>query len=217
MDVQILDNDVSAEFKKTIVEDWCETYQLLPPKVHRRNVAERSICTFKAHFLAILAGVDTNFPKYMWDNLLVQTELTINLLRQATLKPIMSAWEYFNGDFDYTATPLVPIGCKIIIHATSNKRKSWDQRGREGFSVGPALQHYRCIQSIDSKTKELIITDTAEYLHEYLTKPHVTEEYRMTHIMHLLLEAIKDVPTSICDSQLAATEAVRIIFKIGKQ
>ena len=153
---------------------WGASYQLVPPNVHRRNKAERAIRTFKAHFLEILAGVDPDFPKFMWDNLLVQTELTINLLRQATLNPRMSAWEYYNGAFDYTATPLGPIGCKIMIHNTSNKRKSWDQRGREGFSVGPALQHYRFIQAIDNKTKALIITYTAEYLHKYPTQPHST-------------------------------------------
>ena len=65
-----------------------------------------------------MAVVDPTFPKFMWDNLLVQTELALNLLRQATLIPSMSEWEYFNGDFVYTATPLGPIGCKIIIHTT---------------------------------------------------------------------------------------------------
>ena len=50
VDVQILDNEVSADFKKTIVEDWCETYQLVPSNVHRINVSEREIRTFKAHF-----------------------------------------------------------------------------------------------------------------------------------------------------------------------
>ena len=73
VDVQILDNEVSAEFKKTIVKDWGASYELLPMNVHRRNIAERAIRTFKAHSLVILAGVDTYFPKYMWDNLLVQT------------------------------------------------------------------------------------------------------------------------------------------------
>ena len=56
MGVQILDNEVSADFKKTIVKYWGEKYQLVPPNVHRRNLAERAIRTFKAHFLAILAG-----------------------------------------------------------------------------------------------------------------------------------------------------------------
>ena len=148
----------------------------------------------------------------MWDNLLVQTELTINFLRQATLNLRMPAWEYYNGAFDYTATPLGPAGCKIMINTTSNKRKSWDQRGREGFSVGPSLQHYLCIQAIDSKTKALIITDTAKYLHEYLTQTHIIAEDRITHAIHVLPAALKDVPTSICDSQLAPIESVRAIF-----
>ena len=186
VDVQILDNEVSTDFKRTIVEYWCATYQLVPPKVHQINIAERAIRNFKANFVSVMAGVDTTFPQFMWDNLLVQTELTLNLLHQATLNPSMSEWEYFNGAFYYTSTPLVPIGCKIIIHTTSNKRKSWDQRRHEGFSVGPALHHYRCIQAIDRKTKSLIITDTSEYLHIYLTQPQVTAEDRITHVIHFL-------------------------------
>ena len=108
------------------MKDWGASYQLVPPNVHRINIAERLIRRFKAHFLEILAGVDPDFPKYMWDNLLVQTELTINPIIQANLNPRMSAWEYYNVAFDYSATPLGPIGCKIMILNTSNKRKSWD-------------------------------------------------------------------------------------------
>ena len=73
LDVQILDNEVNTNFKKTIVEDWCATYQLVPPNVHIRNAAERAIRTFKAHFLAVLDGVDPSFPKLIWDKLLVHT------------------------------------------------------------------------------------------------------------------------------------------------
>ena len=50
VEVQILDNNVSADFKKTTVKDWGALYQLVPPNTHRRNVAERAIHTFKAHF-----------------------------------------------------------------------------------------------------------------------------------------------------------------------
>ena len=139
VDIQILGNEVSAEFKKTIKNDWGATYQLVLTNVNRRNIAERAIRTSKVHFLAILAGVDPELPKYMWDKPLVQTKLTINLLRQATLNPRRLAWEYYNGAFDYSATPLGPLGCKIMIHNTSNTRKYWHQGGREGFSVGQAL------------------------------------------------------------------------------
>ena len=73
VEVQILDNEVSAEFTRTIVKDWGASYQLVPQNIHRKNIAERAIRTFKAHFLVILAEVDPDFPKFMWDNLLVQT------------------------------------------------------------------------------------------------------------------------------------------------
>ena len=63
--VKILDKKVSADFKRTIVEDWCATYQLVSHNLHRINIAERAIFTFKAHFLSVLAGVDPNFPKFM--------------------------------------------------------------------------------------------------------------------------------------------------------
>ena len=64
LEVQILDNEVSADLKNTIVKDLGETYQLVQPNVHIINSAERAIRTLKAHFLEILAGVDPNFSKY---------------------------------------------------------------------------------------------------------------------------------------------------------
>ena len=73
VDVQILDNKVSAEFKKSIVDDWGATYQLVPPNVNQRNIAERAIRTFKAFFLSVLAGVDPDFTKFVWNTFLGQT------------------------------------------------------------------------------------------------------------------------------------------------
>ena len=73
VDVQILDNEVSAEFKRVIVDKWGATYQLVPPNIHQRNIAERSIRTFREHFLSVLDVVDPYFPKFMWDNSLGQT------------------------------------------------------------------------------------------------------------------------------------------------
>ena len=75
--LHILDNEASAAFKAEIRKN-CE-YQLVPPDTHRRNLAERAIQTFKSHFIAILAGVDPTFPMSLWDRLLPQAVLTLNL------------------------------------------------------------------------------------------------------------------------------------------
>jgi hypothetical protein len=72
VDLQILYNKASATYKEAITFIWNATFQLVPPDMHRCNWAERAIHTFKDHFLAIPAGVDSVFPPYLWDLLLPQ-------------------------------------------------------------------------------------------------------------------------------------------------
>jgi hypothetical protein len=80
VDLQILDNEASAAYKQAITFTWQSKFQLVPLEMHHCNRAERAIRTFKDHFLSILAGVDQFFPPYLWDLLLPQAELTLNLL-----------------------------------------------------------------------------------------------------------------------------------------
>ena len=124
VDLQILDNETSTEYKRIVKSEWGVGYQLVPPHIHRRNVAERTIRTFKAHFLSVLAGIAPTFPKNLWCLLLPQTELTLNLLRQSTLNLKISACEYFQGPFDYKATPLGPLGFPVMINRKTSDRKS---------------------------------------------------------------------------------------------
>ena len=114
--LQILDNEASTKLKHLITEELGINYQLVSPFIHIRNAAERSIRTFKAHSLFFLAGITPDFPKFLWDHPLPPTKTTLNFLRQATLDPTKSAWEFFNAAFDYAATPIGPLGCLIIIH-----------------------------------------------------------------------------------------------------
>ena len=89
--LQVTNNKISAEYKHVIEEEWNCNYQLIPPVVYRHNATNRVIHTFKAHFLAIISGVDPSFPKFLWDKLLPQTGFNLNLLRQSDLMPTLSA------------------------------------------------------------------------------------------------------------------------------
>ena len=57
VDLQILDNEASVEYKRVVKKKWNANYQLVPPNTHWSNAAERAIRKFKAHFLSILAVV----------------------------------------------------------------------------------------------------------------------------------------------------------------
>ncbi len=62
--MHILDNECSTEFKERIVLNNMK-YQLVPPHDHRRNIAEKAIQVFKAHFISILCCADKSFPLHL--------------------------------------------------------------------------------------------------------------------------------------------------------
>ena len=154
--------------------------------MHRWNAVERAIWTFKAHFLAILVGVAPYFPRHLWDLLLPQTEMTLNLLQQATANPAISAWEIFNVKFNYTDTPLGPLGVSVIVHTKPGCRWSWDFRYKYGWSVGTLMTHYRCQRVIPKLTRYMMISDTTEFRHHYITQPLVTPEDRLLYRLQQL-------------------------------
>ena len=81
---QILDNQASAEYKAAI-EAFGMTYELVPPKEHRHNMAEKAIQTFKDHFVGVLSGCALSMPIYIWCQLLPQVERQLLLLRQSSI------------------------------------------------------------------------------------------------------------------------------------
>ena len=187
-------------------------FQLLPPDVHRRNAAECAIRTFKAHFLAILSGYDSDFPRSLWDTLLPQTKLTLNLLSQATLAPDMSELEYYNGPIDYDTTQFSHIGCKFAIHKKPGTRKSWDFRASDGFSISLALNHYHCHKVVDTTTKAVHVSNTVKFYHSYLTQPRVTPEDCIIHALHFLLCAIIDATANLHTERLEYLTRIYDIF-----
>jgi hypothetical protein len=62
--LHILDNECSADIKKTIKSNKMD-FQLVPPHDHHRNLAEKAIQTFKDQFVAILCGADKSFPLHL--------------------------------------------------------------------------------------------------------------------------------------------------------
>jgi hypothetical protein len=167
VDLQILDNEASLAYKVAITFKWNATFQLVPPDMHCRNRAEQAIRTFKDHFLVILSGINAAFPPYLWDLLLPQAKLTLNLLRQSTLNPRISAWEFFQGPFDLNKTPLGQVGCRVLVHAKPATRCSWDFCAKNGFYIGPAMDSYRCFKLVNSDTKSQVISDTVEFRSVY--------------------------------------------------
>ena len=115
----VMDNGVSETMKSIIREKY--QLELVPPGCHRRNADKVAIRDFKAHFLGIIAGTADNFPIQLWNRLLPQAEITVNLLRQSNATPNVSAYAHMSGPFDYNKMPLAFMGCNVQVHLKADK------------------------------------------------------------------------------------------------
>ncbi len=170
-----LDNEALDAFKQYIRQQQIQ-FELVPPDNYRCNQAERTIQTFKARFISILAGVDDKFPLSLWCHLLEPMELTLNLLRQSKIAPKISAFAHIHGPHNYMKKPFAPLGCTIQAHIKPEDSRTWDPRADAGFSLGTSMQHHQCFWVYITKTWATRISDTVFFKHQYITNPSVTPE-----------------------------------------
>ena len=151
--------------------------QDVSPHNHRANIAVRAIRTWKNHFISILSTVDPTFPLDVWDLLLPQSELTINLLRSSYFCPHTSAWHALHGSYNFNHEPIAPPRIRITCFETPLQRASWAPHGIDGNYVGPSFNHHRCFKVHLPRTGAS--RDTAQrgihplYTH-YPEHPHMT-------------------------------------------
>ena len=181
----VMDNEISAELKKAFVK-YDVNFQLVPPRSHRRNLAERAIQTWKNHFKAGIASADPKFPISEWDRLIPQANITLNLLRNARTNPKLSAYVYIYGQFNFAATPLAPPGTKIVAHIDPTDRGTWELNGEVGWYVGPAMDHYRCITAYFPRTRTTRVCDTVTFFPHDVAFPRVT-------LKDQLIQAAEDI------------------------
>jgi hypothetical protein len=133
-----LDNEAS-KLLKDYLYDQSINFQLVPLYFHQRNAAERASHSFKDHLIAELCSTDKAFPRHLWDRLLPQTILTLNMLRTSRINPKIFAATHLDQQYEYNRVPMAPPGTIIIAHEMPNHRHTWASHGKDGWYIGPAL------------------------------------------------------------------------------
>jgi hypothetical protein len=126
-----LDNEASKLFKAYLHQQDI-TFQLVPPYSHRRNSAERAIRSFKNHLIAGLCSTDKSFPMHLWDRILPQAVITLNMLRTSRINPKLSAATHIFGQYDFNRAPMAPPGTRIIAHEIPGRGRTWEPHGQDG-------------------------------------------------------------------------------------
>jgi hypothetical protein len=212
-----LDNEASKLLKMYLHQQEI-TFQLVPPYSHRRNSAERAIRSFKDHLIAGLCSTDKSFPMHLWDRLLPQAVITLNMLRTSRINPKLSASTHIDGEYDYNRSPMAPPGTRIIAHETPSRRRTWAPHGQDGWYIGPALEHYRCYTVYVNKTRGEQIVETVEFFSEEFKLPFLSTQELATQaakeLTYVLLHPHPAGPfCQVRDEQTLALKRVAAIFE----
>jgi hypothetical protein len=159
---------------------------------------------------------------HLWDRLLPQAEITLNLLRTSCLHPQLSAAAHYHGLVDYNKTAFAPPGCKIIAHEKPGKRRTWARHGQHGYSLGPAMHHYQCQNVYISTTASERIVDTLELCPHNYQMPQLSSTDRLLMAAKDMMDAFQnphpEVPfASVRDETVKALADLEAIFKLKLQ
>jgi hypothetical protein len=218
--MHLLDNQC-GKLQIAALEGHGISYQIVPPGIHRRNAAERAIRMFKDHFISILCGTDNTFPLRIWDKIIPQAVLTLNLLRASRLNPKNSAYAQIHGPFDYNKTPIAPLGYRVLVHVKPHLRGTWDPKAEDGFYIGPAKAHYRCVTVYITDTDSTRITDTVSWIPENTGVPTMAPSDEVIMAIRGLQKTIQGVPkdnilAERTDEKIGALQQLTELFAPSK-
>jgi hypothetical protein len=134
----------------------------------------------------------------------------------------LSAAAHYHGLVDYNKTVFAPPGCKIIAHEKPGKRQTWTPHGQHGYSLGPAMHHYRCQNVYISATASERIVDTLEFSPHNYQMPRLSSTDILLMAAKDMTDALQnphlDVPfTQVGDDTISALTALAEIFKLKVQ
>jgi hypothetical protein len=130
----------------------------------------------------------------------------------------LSAAAHFQGLVDYNNNAFSPPGCNIIAHENPPKRRTWEPHGQPGYSLGPAMHHYRYQNLHITSTASERILDTLDSFPHNSPMPQISSTYRLLVAAHDTTGARKhphpDVPFSTTgDEKITALTTLLAIFK----
>jgi len=144
-----------------------------------------------------------DFPPSLWDRLLPQTEISINLIRQSNATPNVLAYAHLSGPFDYNKMPLAPMGCEAQVHEKTNKRGTWAYHLVDRWYLFTPPEHYHTHKCHIKHTKSEQLSNTGQFQHKCITNPTITHAEKVMHALANCVKALQGMMSSARNSQAA--------------
>jgi hypothetical protein len=148
----------------------------------------------------------------LWGRLLPQTVLTLNLLRQSNVAPIVSAYQYVHGAFDYNRMLLAPMGCAVQVHESNERRGTWAANTIDGWYLQTSPKHYCCHNVYVKNTSSKRVLDSVHFKHKYITQPTLNPEDTVVKAINDLSHALREIKNATGILQIKALQKMDELF-----
>merc|ERR1711966_578340 len=134
-------------------------------------------------------------PVQLWSKMLKQVQDTLNMFRTSRNNTSKTAYQELEGNFDWNATPMAPLGTKGSVFIHPDNRNTFAPHCDEGFTVGRAPHHYRLLEFYIPATRGYRLSGTYRLYPQPCRMPVISEEDRTVSAATELLEKMrKEIP-----------------------
>ena len=121
-----------------------------------------------------------------------------------------------HGNFNFNATPMAPLGTKVMVHSNPSKRASWDLHDEMGWHIGPLLNHYRCVKYFITRTRVVVDADAVEFFLHSIPFPSVTLQDFLVQAASDITSILNKPPNLSMPSLKAGDEVQNAVLTIAK-
>jgi hypothetical protein len=215
VDLQILDNEASAEYKEAITFKWNAKFQLVPPDMHHQNqlnaLFAHSRTTSWQFLLASTPPFHRTFGTFFCHRL---NSPSIFSVRPLSIQGLV------HGNF--SKAPLTSTRrrlARLVITSSSMQSRllgnlGTSTRNQASILVLPlTLDSYRCFKLVKSNTKSQVISDNVKFCHLYLSIPVSSAKDEIIHGLQIVAGAIRGAQLPASVTQLEAITSLQGIFE----
>ena len=150
--------------------------------------------------------MDPSFSFYLWERLLTQVTMILNMLRRPLLNPGLSAYEQVDGIHNFEQTQLAPLRWKVQIHGKPHKKITYVPHSVFGWYLGLAFHHYICYTWYNINTGGESIPDTIDFFPEFMKIPNYSSRDMAIHAASYLEKTLQthrpESPFQVGETQL---------------
>ena len=117
---------------------------------------------------------------------------------------------------NFSATPLLPPGTKVIAHKAPEDSATWDLNGETGWYIGPLLQHYLCVKCYFTKSRRVRDIHKLEIIPHTVAIPEASTTDYLHQAAGDILSILQTPPSTTAISLKAGDPTQNALEKIAE-